>query len=157
MHNGKRIQGSEYFDDILESGGIGGTGNAGILNSAGLDDYDSIQEKVIPNGVEVSVNCRLCNSKRGIVMEWPELYQIGSNNPQMPPLIPPGWQFSPNNGSAVFVAACPACGQAGLAVHVTPDEARRKVESAVNAGLIPPQAVQQWRAQVARARGQYRG
>jgi hypothetical protein len=130
-------------------------GNAGILNSAGLDDYDSVREKIQADGVEVSVNCRMCNSKRGIVLEWPELYQIGANNPALPPLIPPGWRFSQNNGSAVFITTCPACGKPGLAIHVTPDEARRKVESAVNAGLIPPHAIQQWRAHVARVRGSH--
>jgi hypothetical protein len=155
MHNGKRIADAEYFDDVLESGGIGGTGNAGILNSAGLDDYDSVKERTLPDGIEVSVNCRMCNSKRGIVLEWPELYQIGSNNPGLPPLIPPGWRFSPNNGSALFVTGCPVCGRNGLAIHITPDEARRKVESAVAAGLVAPQAIQQWRANVARIRGQY--
>lgn len=156
MHKGKRIDGAEYFDDVLESGGVGGRGNSGILDSAGLDDYDSVRERILPEGVEVSVNCRLCNSKRGVLFEWPELYQIGSNGPSQPPLIPPGWQFSRNNGTVVFVAGCPACGQPGVALHVTPDEARRKVESAMNAGLLTPAVVQRWREAVARMRGQLR-
>lgn len=156
MHNGKRIQDAEYFDDILGTGGVGGTGNAGILDSAGLDDYDNVREKVQEDGVLVSCNCRMCNSKRGIVLEWPELYQIGSNQHGMPPLIPPGWQFSSNNGSVAFIHSCPACGKKGITIHVTPDEARRKIESAVQANIITPQLVSQWRAQVQRIRGQHR-
>ncbi len=157
MHNGKKIPGAEYFDDVIDSGGIGGNGNAGILNSAGLDDYDAVRETVQEDGVEVSINCRLCNSKRGVVLEWAELYQIGSNTPQLPPLIPPGWHFSQNNGTAAFVHPCPACGQKGLTIHVTPDEARNKIQAAVNANLITPQTVQQWRQSVHRIRGQHRG
>lgn len=158
MHKGKRVQGAEYFDDIVERGGVGGVGNAGILQSAGLDDYDGVSEKVQPDGVAIEINCRFCNSKRGIVLEWPELYQVGSNVPGAPPLLPPGWRFSQNNGTAAFIHQCPACSQReGLAIHMTPEEARRHVTSAVEAGIISKPAVQAWGQQVARLRGQYRG
>lgn len=158
MHKGKRIQGAEYFEDVIDSGGVGGLGNAGILQGMGLDDYDSIREKVQADGLNVEINCRFCNGKRGIVLEWPELYQIGSNAPGAPVLVPRGWQFSPNNGTALFLHRCPACSQQqGLTIHITPDEARRHVSSAVAAGLIPPSQLNQWKAQVAQLRSQFRG
>ena len=158
MHKGKRIADAEYFDDIISTGGVGGTGNAGILQSMGLDDYDSVREEVETEGLRVEINCRFCNSKRGIVLEWVELYQVGSNGPNLPLLVPQGWQFSINNGTAVFIHRCPSCGEGqGLAIHMTPDEARRHVEAAAQANLITPQVLQQWKAQVAAFRSRHRG
>ena len=153
---GKREPGAEYFDDVIDRSGVGGMGQAGVLGGIGLDDYDGVQEKVQQDGVEITINCRFCNSKRGIVLEWPELFQVGMNGPGFPPLLPQGWQFSQNNGTAVFIHRCPGCSQPqGLAVHMTPDEARRHIESAVAAGLVAPQQVAAWRQQIAQLRQQY--
>ncbi len=158
MHNGKRIEGGEYFDDVLERGGVGGMGHAGILQSAGLDDYDNVAESIQQDGLAVKINCRRCGSSRGITLEWPELYQVGSNVPGTAPLLPKGWQFSRNNGTAVFMHPCPSCSNPnGLAIHLTPEEARRHVTSAVDAGLVSKPAVQAWGQAVARLRSQYRG
>lgn len=158
MYKGKRVQDGEYFDDIIQNGGVGGRGNAGILASAGLDDYDSVSESVQQDGILIELNCRYCNSKRGIVLEWPEIYQVGANMPGMPPLMPQGWRYSPNNGTAVFIHRCPSCSHPeGLAIHMTPDEGRRHVTSAVDAGIIPKQAIAAWGQHVAKLRGQFRG
>jgi hypothetical protein len=156
-YKGKRIGDAEYFDDILSSGGVGGLGNAGILGGMGLDDYDSVRERVEAEGLFVQLNCRFCNRERAITVEWPELYQIGSNAPGLPVLMPQGWRFSPNNGTAFLAHGCPACGQPGLTLHMTPDEARRHVENAVQATLIPPQAIASWRQHIAALRSQFRG
>jgi hypothetical protein len=157
MYKGKRIGDAEYFDDILNNGGVGGLGNAGILGGMGLDDYDSVREKIEVDGLLVQINCRFCNRERAITVEWPEMYQIGSNAPGLPVLMPRGWQFSPNNGTAFLAQRCPACGQPGLTLHMTPDEARRHVEHAVHATIIPPQAIASWRQHIEALRSQFRG
>lgn len=156
MYKGKRIADAEYFDDVITRGGVGGTGNAGVLSGMGLDDFDNIQESVQTDGVKVEMNCRFCNSKRGVVLEWPELYQVGSNGPNLPVLLPKGWQYSQNNGTTVFIHACPSCGKReGIAIHMTPDEARRHVQSGAEAGLIHPQQLQKWKMAVQQFRQQY--
>lgn len=149
-YKGKRIEEAEYFEDVLNGA------DHGILKGAGLADYDSIKETIEKEGVHVVLNCRLCNSKRGIILEWPELYWVGSNGPGMPLLLPQGWALSQNNGTAVLQAQCPRCGKPGLAVHVTPEEARRNIQSAVNSGLLEPRQLEMLKHAVLAARSQHR-
>jgi len=158
QHRGSRIAGGEYFDDVISNTGIGGVGSdAGILQSKGLDDYDGVTEHVQPDGVVVEMNCRRCNRKQGLVLEWPEIFVVGSNTPQLPPLAPRGWVYSQNNGAIALIHRCPGCGSPeGLAIHVTPGEARGYLKSAVESGIVSQDQIQLWGQGVARMRGQYR-
>jgi hypothetical protein len=150
VYKGKRLEDGEYFDDVVDHG------SAGILAGAGLADYDSLKESMEQDGLKVELNCRLCNAKRGIILEWPELYWIASNAPGLPVLLPRGWALSPNNGTMFLQAQCSKCGQPGLAVHVTPEEARRNVKNAVDSGLVSPAIIEQLKRAVLAARSQHR-
>lgn len=127
--------------------------SGGILASAGLDDFEGIQTKVEAEGVGVTLNCRLCNKKRKIILEWPELVELGENEPGRPPWLPRGWQYSPQNGTAYTQLQCPKCGGLGFAVHMMPGEAQTHVQTALKSRIIPVPMVQQIQQLVAQRRG----
>lgn len=130
----------DTFEDVRS--GEAGINEGGILDSAGLRDYDDIQTAVVKDGVRATLNCRFCNKKRGIEIEWPELIFVGENKPGHVPLLPPNWQYSQQNATAYTTMECPACGRPGFSVHVTPDEARTHVQAGLKSGLISPALVQ---------------
>lgn len=142
----------DQFDDFLQGNGALREGG-GILDSPGLHDYEGIQTKVEADGLHVILNCRFCNKKRQVVLEWPELVILGENSQGGAPILPRGWVFSENNGTAFVKLPCPNCGNAGFAVHMTPEEAREKVGNALKAGLVSQAQVVQLQQQVRNQRG----
>jgi hypothetical protein len=139
MWRGPREQGIDYFDDIL-SGSEGG-----IHGGAGLSDFDALREKYTADGLAVTLNCKFCGKAHQITLEWPELYIIGLNRAGRPVALPPKWAYSNNNQSAFVELKCSRCHHAGLAVHVTPDEARRHIQTGMDAGHLSPQVFAQLR------------
>ena len=146
--------GNQYdaFDDFLEGDQAIREGG-GILDSHGLRDYESIETSVIVEGAGVILNCRSCNKKRRIIVEWPELVVLAENGPGRRPILPPGWKFSENNRDGYVQLNCTSCGKPGYAVHMTPQEAQTHVKAGLSAGLIRPQMVQHYQNQVAQMRG----
>lgn len=147
MHKGSRIADADYFDDRLEDR------DGGVLSSEGLNDYDSVKSKLTSAGYEVLRNCTHCGTKRKITIEFDELFKVGMNRQGRPVMLPADWEFSPNNGTAFVSLPCNSCGEHGLAVHVTPDEAKKVYTSAADSGLIKPREVQQHQQQMAAMRG----
>ncbi len=147
-----KIEGAEYFDDIIGEGGV--DGKAGVLDSHGLRDYDSERQNLKKEGLCVELNCRFCNRRRQIVVEWPELFIIGANQPNLPPIAPRDWAYSQNNGSIYFQTPCPSCGNAGLSLHITPDEARKSLNTGLQSGLISQQDLANWKPVVVNMRRQ---
>lgn len=147
MYKGPREDGVDYFDDHL-----GDNTQAGILEGGGLRDYDGLREKLSPEGVGVEMQCRLCGKRANVTLEWPELFVCGTNGAGQPLLLPKGWQYSDNNSSMFCAIKCNKCGDGYYAPHVTPDEARKYVNSAVSRGFVNPQVIGQWKAAVDMAR-----
>jgi len=151
------MAGNDYdaFDDFLNGDGAGAEGG-GILESPGLRDYEGIETTIGVEGARVVLNCRRCNRKKQVVVEWPELIILAENGPGKSPLLPTGWNFSEKNRTAYVPMRCNSCGNdTGIAIHMAPDEARGHVNAALNAGLVNRQQVAQIQQQVngARARG----
>lgn len=137
MNPGVRSEG-DYFDDVSEMEDAVGVG--GILDSAGLRDYDRIKSAVRRDGLEVRMNCRHCNNTRDVTITWPELMHVAGNQQGAPPSLPPNWKYSPNNHTAYEPIACPKCGKPeAFAVHLTPEEARKHVHQGINAGYVNQQ------------------
>lgn len=144
--------GGEYLDDLLD---VDETAEGGILDSAGLRDYDRVKSSVKRDGLEVRMNCRHCNNTRDVTITWPELMHVGGNKQGAPPSLPLNWRYSPNNHTAYEPITCPKCGtQAGFAVHLTPEEARRHVTHGINAGYVSQQQASQVHQQVAALQAQ---
>lgn len=141
----------DHFDDFLEGDGAIREGG-GILESHGLRDYEGIETSVIVEGAGVVLNCRRCNKKRRVVVEWPELVILAENGPGRRAILPQGWRFSENNKDGYVQLNCSSCGSPGYAVHMTPQEAQAHVGAGLKAGLISPQLVQQYQRQVAQMR-----
>lgn len=153
MNPGVRSEGADYFDDVLEAEESAGAG--GILDSAGLRDYDRVRSAVRRDGLEVRMNCRHCNSTRDVTIVWQELMQVAGNSQGAPPVLPQNWRYSPNNQTAYEPIACPKCGKPeGFAVHLTPEEARKHVNQGVTAGYVNPHHAAQVHQQVAAMQAQ---
>lgn len=149
QHPGARQDGVDYFDDVLNSDGTDGHGG-GVLDSLGLKDYDNIDTVVAPQGADVRLSCWGCNRPVKVTLEWPELIAVGMNQPGRPPVLPPGWRYSPNNQTAFVSLGCQRCGnKEGISVHMTPEEAKQHVSRGVNAGFVSPQMISQVQQQMA--------
>lgn len=146
MHQGKREAGVDYFDDVLSETG-------GIHEGGGLSDFEDVKEKIVADGLQLQMKCRLCGKAHNVVLEWEELFVVGSNGPGASPLLPANWQYSNNNQDAYTAIQCSRCHGPGLSPHVTPDEARKIVNQGVSRGFVPPQAVNAWKQRIAMARG----
>jgi len=146
MYKGNREAGVDYFDDISNRMADG------VFAGQGVDDFEGVKEQINADGLEVKLNCRRCGKTAAVTLEWNELYVVGTNGAGKSLLLPPGWQYSPNN-SACYPAnlPCSKCA-APLCPQVTPDDARKRVEDAVSQGVVSLPQVQQWQASV----GQYR-
>ena len=142
----------DQFADFLEGDGALREGG-GILDSHGLRDFEGIETSVIPEGAGVVLNCRSCNKKRRVIVEWDELVVLGENGPGLRPILPQGWAFSENNRDAYVQLPCSSCGQPGFAVHMTPQEAQGHVKAGMAAGLIQPQRAQSIAHRVRQMRG----
>lgn len=141
---GSREQGVDYFDDMFEA-----DVNYGIYDGLGVTDHDRVREKMTPEGLEVQMNCRFCGKPHAVTLEWKELFICGSNGPNMPPLFPPNWGYSQNNGTLFCSLRCSKChGEQGLTVHVSPEEARRHIQAAHSRGLVHPQFLTKWKGEV---------
>ncbi len=124
-------------DDDLEGGG-------GILNSAGLRDYENVSTRLAPEGVNVKLNCRRCNKPRIVTLEWAEVAAIANNGPGLMPLFPAGWSFSPQNKTPYVSMKCPSCGnETGFAIHLPVPEAQQHIKTGIASGAVDPGLVQQ--------------
>lgn len=152
MFKGARVQGGDYFDDVFR-----GNDKAGVFEGIGVDDYENVKETVDQDGLQVRMNCRVCNQAANVTLEWMELYIVGSNGQGLSLLVPTGWAYSPNNAS-LYPANIP-CGKcrAPLCPQITPDEARSRVNDALGRGLIDQAQVRQWQAACAGYRQQQGG
>lgn len=140
-----------FFSDEDRAEGVGG-----ILNSSGLREFEGVQEKVVAEGLEVEMSCPHCGRKKQVILEWPELIVLSQNSSGLPPLLPNGWQFDPQSGTAYTALTCNSCGkQRALVVHMTPEDAQVHVNTGVNTRLIPPHIYNGLMSQIAqqRARG----
>jgi hypothetical protein len=135
---GSRVDGGEYFDDVT------GRDDAGVFHGLGAEDYEGIKETLGPDGLTVTMNCRVCGKAHAVTLEWMELFVVGTNGPQVAPMLPRGWAYSDANGKAYpNHIPCSKC-QAKLCPMVTPEEARQHVNDALSRGLVQMGAVQQW-------------
>jgi len=142
MFKGSRDAGVDYFDDVLTKDA------GGVFEGLGLDDYEGVRETVNADGLKISMNCRKCNKPREVTLDWQELFLVGSNGPGFALLKPDGWEYSQNNGKLYPASVRCNCGEP-LCPQITPDEARERVNQAVQQGLVARGALQQWGQQVA--------
>jgi len=148
MFKGSRVEEADYFDDVLTKDA------GGVFEGLGIDDYESVRESVSADGLKISMNCRKCNKPRDVTLDWQELFLVGSNGPGLTLLKPNGWEYSQNNGKLYPATVQCSCG-GPLCPQITPDEARERVNQAVQQGLVSRQSLQQWGNQVALYRQQH--
>jgi hypothetical protein len=155
LHKGSREATGEYFDDFDD---LGSKEKGGVFGGLGRDYYEGVHEELVPEGLRVRMQCRLCGVERNIVLDWEELYIAGSNGPGMTPLLPRGWSLSAANGAMHPNILCNGrCGdpRGVFAPMITPDEAAEHVRQGVLQGFIPQQHMQQWEHRVQAFRRQH--
>lgn len=148
-HKGARLPNGDYFDEFFEA-----DADHGVLQGAGIDDHDRVKQKLTQEGLATRVNCRFCNSPKVVIIEWHEMFVIGSNTqfPGQPPVLPQNWHYSPNNSTAYLQMPC-RCGNPGITVHTTPDECASVVKQGEHAGFVHRQQLQQWAQSIRAQRG----
>lgn len=137
----------------------------GILGGNALDQYEGLKESLAPDGVNVLLSCRWCGKPSKVTLEWPELFIVGANAPGRALLVPPQWIFSQSNQTLYVAMNCSKCNNGagsqepgpGLAVHVTPDEARKYFHTALQRGFVNAQEAAQYKQHVERAIAQQGG
>jgi hypothetical protein len=145
MFKGSREQGVDYFDDVL-----GNNDDGGILQGLGLNDFDSVRERVAPQGIVIDqASCHRCGHKKNLEITWEELFYVSQNRPGGPLMLPEGWSRSDQNMTCYIQLKCPKCSEAGFAVHYTPDEARNRLRQAADSGFVNEPMAQQWAQKIA--------
>lgn len=150
MHAGARIDGGDYFDDLFESGG---GESQSVLSGMGLADFDNVREKVTAEGLQAQTNCRNCGRGAVVTIGWDELFYIGSNGPGLRPILPSGWGKSQANGTCYCQLRCGGCGEPGIALHLTPDEAQKRFGQGMQSGFVSPDQARIWQGAVKSHRG----
>lgn len=132
---------NDDIEDLMGDDGTDGHGG-GVLDGAGLKDYDRVKTAVHPEGVKVGLKCWACNKGGNLVLEWPEVITVAENGQGVKPVLPQGWQFSQRNHDAFVAKPCPRCGhEEGFAAHLTPEEAQQHVRHGLNAGFVNQQQI----------------
>lgn len=141
---------ADEFDDFGDI--LGDNDDGGVFAGSGHKTYENVKQTTQADGVRVEMQCRSCGKPGALLMDWNEMFIIGTNGPNTPILLPPQWQLSPNNKSVCFIQGC-TCGKPGFAIHITPDEAARHVQTAIKSGVMHPSQVEQMKAFVRQQRG----
>jgi hypothetical protein len=153
LHKGARIEGADYFDDFGEQFKDDG----GILKGLGQNFHEGVREELTPTGLKVSLSCRMCGRENPVLVDWEELFYIGSNGPGMSPLLPKDWAYSEEN-QAVYptnILCRGKCQGTPVAPMITPDEAQEYFGQGLSQGFVTPQSAQAWKRQVALYRQQH--
>lgn len=136
--DGQRDPNADYFDDYM------GDNEAPGMFGPGMKDYDRVQVQKNRQGLTCRFHCRGCSADVVLDVEWHELYVVsmmpvtsdlmGGGNP----ILPPQWTLSDVNRSAYPAMKCNKCG-ALCALHFTPGECRREIESAIESRILGEQ------------------
>lgn len=130
---------ADYFDDYM------GDNEAPSMFGPGMKDYDRVQVEKTRQGLAARFHCRGCSSDVRLDVEWHEIYVVS----MMPvtadlmggnPIVPPEWTLSEINGTAYPAMKCGKCG-ALCALHFTPAECRREIETAIESRMLSQQAL----------------
>jgi len=153
LHRGARVEGADYFDDH----GTGSSNEGGVFKGLGHDNFESVHEELQQEGLALRYPCHVCGQDMPLVVDWEELFVIGTNGPNVAPLLPQGWVYSANNAACypgqVQGLNCRKC-SSPPGVMLTPDECREYVNQALGQGLIDRNQLAQWqqKAQLYRQR-----
>lgn len=140
MYKGARHENGDYFDDVMQR-------QEGIHAGMGMDDYEGIKEQIGKDGLAIKMSCRVCNREHSVTLEWPELFIVGLNGSDQPLRLPNGWAYSSANAACYPNLPCAKCGSP-LCPMVTPDEARRHMNTAVSRGFVSQQQVGAWKQHI---------
>jgi hypothetical protein len=146
--------GDDYdtFDDIIY--GSDGAAEGGVLSGAGLSGYEDTKDKQVTEaGAPTLFPCRYCGRVIEVTTEWEELFYIAQNGPNRPPVIPQGWQYSPNNNTLYESRNCPRCGNPGMQLHYTPRQALEKLQQGISMGYVTPPQIERWKHKIQAAQG----
>jgi hypothetical protein len=132
---------SQFFSDVPELGGE--DDQFGSLAGGGTSNHFGTQTSNAREGMQYKVHCDNCGTPNLITVNWQELIIVGSG------MVPPGWKYE--NGRLFPNLGC-ANGNCGFicTVNITPDEASRHVNAAIQAQVINSDFVHQVRAQLGR-------
>jgi len=135
---GSRTYG-QHFEDV--TGELNGFGS---LGGTGIESHNKVSSKTKREGVEMPANCDNCGAPNVILADWQEVVYISVGS-----LPPNGWKY--DSGHIRTDVPCRQCRRL-LPVGVTPMEAKRWVQAAINAQFLSPQQANQIAAQAQQQR-----
>lgn len=132
MFRGSRLEGADYFDDVMGDNTV-----PEMFRGGGMESLEDIKAHPSAQGMILDMHCRPpgCGAQKRVIVEWPELFVI-AHLPQTG-MIPPGWRRSDVNHAVVPELACQRCG-APVAPVITHDWAQRQLNAALQRGLTTP-------------------
>lgn len=139
MNNSRRQLIADHFSDVGELSDESGFGSLGGI---GTDAHFSARAGTVDQGTTYQVNCDNCGGRNSILIEWTELIVVAHGK------LPNNWKYA--NGRLYPDVGCAHNGCNFLCtVQLTPDEAKRLLNAAVNAGKVKPQQIQAFSQQLA--------
>lgn len=135
VYRGNRVDGADYFDDVMTDNTV-----PEMFRGGGMESLEDVKSQASPAGMILDMHCRPpgCGSKKRVIVEWPELFIIS----QLPKTgaAPPGWRRSDINNAVIPELTCQRCG-APVAPVITYDWAHRQLNAALQQGLTSVQAL----------------
>lgn len=135
MFRGSRVQGADYFDDVMGDNEI-----PEMFRGGGMESLEKVVAHSTPEGMMLDMHCRPpgCGAQKGVLVGWPELFII-AHLPQTG-IRPQGWRRSEVNHAVVPELACSRCG-APVAPVITHDWAQKQIDAALQAGHTSMEAL----------------
>jgi len=130
---------NQFFSDVPEL--TQEEDRFGSLAGGGTDNHFQTQTTSGREGVSYKIHCDNCGLPNVVTVDWQEMVIVGSG------MAPHGWKYE--NGRLFPNLGC-GNGNCGYicTVTVTPDEAARHVNAALQAKVVTPQFVESIRRQL---------
>ena len=132
MNASRRQLIQQHFSDVQELSDESGFGS---LAGGATDAHFQARSSTMRDGVTYQLTCDNCGGRNSVLIEWPEMIIVAHQK------LPPNWKYM--NGRLYPDVGCAHNGCNFLcSVQLTPDEAKKAVNAAVNAGYVQPNQIQ---------------
>jgi len=131
----------DHFSDVRGSGELA---QYGVLSGDAIASHYKAVAKMSPDGhgIDYVLDCDNCNRPNRVTISWTEFLYAMNNQLPFDPARRTPWRFEQQFGSFHPNVGCGAC-KVVLMLLITPDEAKRHLHSAEQAGKLPPRWAEQ--------------
>ncbi len=125
---------NDHFEDVRGSGDLAGFG---VLGGDAISSHQKATAKLSPDGLGIDylVNCDHCGIPNRLTVSWPEFLYAANGRIPFDQSRRTAWKYEQQHGGFHPNVGCAQC-QMVLLLLITPDEAKRHLHAAEQAGKL---------------------